>query len=185
MVICHLDFSISLLICTHPNPSPLTVVCKAQEWFLKNLRPHQSSPSPFHWSDRGYSFSVLALTPLILTPFSCLFVLNPLGISAMAPALAPPSVRSSLSGSAWAPPLPLDLLTSALSRALPQQCGLTSLLHSPSPWAASFHSHPQYLHSGCFPYHPSPTMERNSRSFVYSQLNSLIPNKYLFKQSNA
>ena len=177
MVICHLDSSSSLLICTCPHPSPLTVFCKAQEWYIKNLRPHQSSPpSPLLTGvTPGSSCFVFSLTPLILTQ------------------LCSPA---SLSWTPWASPVwPLHLplpLWGAASLGLPERSPSLRSAHSPSdqsppnpvqtPFPPSvftplswfpFPSCPQYLCSGYFPYHLSSTMEETLRAlFLHNWVHS-------------
>jgi len=141
-----------------------------------------SSPPPVTGSDPR--LLLLHLCPHFPHSYSALLscvlaCLEPLGHLPVAPVLTPPSMRSSLSRSAWAPHPP-HLLTPSLSRALTPQCGLTSLLHFPSPWAGLLFLLVLSTSTEVnFPFCPSPTMEKNSRGFVSSWLNSLCPEECL------
>ena len=110
---------------------------------------------------------------------------KPLGHLPVAPALAPASVRSSLSRSAWAPAPPPQICSQPpLSRGLTPQCGLPPSLSIP---LSSFIF--LLILSTCtqayFPYCLSPTVERNSRRSVSSWLNSLFSEQWLmYSQSS-
>ena len=98
MVISHLDYSSSLLTCIHPHSSPR--FHKAQVWFFKNFRSVTNLHLLLEWPQ---ALSALSLpSPLLLTLLSCVLS-GPEPLGHLAPAPTPPSVRISLSRSAWAP----------------------------------------------------------------------------------
>ena len=168
---CSLNYSSSLLTCIcphHPLPRQkkilLSVYYKAQKWFLRNLRPDPSSlPLPPLLAVTPVSCSVSALTPLILTLLSWPPCPEPLGHLPVAPALAPPSARSSLSRSAWAPASPSEICLQP-SEQSPHTPVWTHFPPSLSIPLSSFLF--LLILSTCtqvyFPYCPYPTVERNS-----------------------
>jgi len=168
-------------ILTH---SPILLVfCKAQEWFCRNLRPGQSSLLPLllEWPLDPSALSLPSLHSFLLS-------------SALLPSCLSWTPWASPHGPCTSPSLcveqPLQVCLSPspspgsahppLSRALTPQCGLTSLLYSPTPWA---HFLFLLILSTCtqvnFPYCSSPTVDRNSMGFVPSWPNSLCPEQCL------
>ena len=107
---CSLNYSSSLLPCICPHHSPLPP--KINQSYCLFIAKHRSDslktsdqvppplPLPPLLAVTPVSCSVSALTPLILTLLSWPPCPEPLGHLPVAPALAPPSVRSSLSRSA-------------------------------------------------------------------------------------
>ena len=185
---CSLNYSSSLLPCICPHHSPLPP--KINQSYCLFIAKHRSDslktsdqippplPLPALLAVTPVSCSVFALTPLILTLLSWPPCPEPLGHLTVAPALAPPSVRSSLSRSAWAPHSRSAHTPSDQSS--PPQCGLYFPPSLSIP-LSSFLFLP--VLSTCaqanFPYRLSSIMERNSRSFGSSQLSSLCPKQCL------
>jgi len=110
---CSLDYSSSLTcICPHHSPLPSTnnlTVCLLQNTSVIPYKPQTSSLltslSPSYWQwHQSPALSLPSLPSFLLSSALLPPCPEPLGHLPVAPAFTPPSVRSSLSRSDWAPP---------------------------------------------------------------------------------
>ena len=148
---CSLDYSSSLTcICPHHSPLPSTnnlTVCLLQNTSVIPYKPQTSSLlaslSPSYWQwHQSPALSLPSLLSFLLSSALLPPCPEPLGHLPIAPAFTPPSVRSSLSRSDWAPPPSPRYAQPPLSRALtPHVDSLPPFsLHPPEPASFSFSS---------------------------------------------